>query len=155
METEMADEKVKSEALKFVKKKKLAVISTVSEKGAPEAATVLYFFDDDFNFFFVTRSDSRKAVNIAHNGNVAVVIGTELGPSTMQMSGIAEQISSPEKQNEFIEKLTKDAVLQALYYGPFLSLMGVNFALYKVKITWARWLTLDLKGMREVYYQII
>lgn len=155
MATEIADEKIKGEAIKFIQKKKLAVISTVNEEGKPESATILYFFDNDFNLFFITRNDTRKAKNIEHNSNVAIVIGTELGPSTMQMSGTAEKIIERQKQTEFLENLTKDVVLQALYYGPFLNIMGVNFSLYKVKITWARWLTLDLMGLREAYYQII
>lgn len=155
MTTEIADEKVKKESMAFLKKRKLAVISTISAEGKPESATVLYFIDDDFNLFFVTRGDTRKAANIEQNKNVSLVIGTELGPSTMQISGIAEKVQEADKQKEFLTNLTKDTVLQALYYGPFLSLMGVNFSLYKVKITWARWLTLDLKGLREVYYQII
>ncbi len=155
MATEIADEKIKKEAMAFLKKRKLAVISTVSLDGKPESAMVLYFIDDDNNLFFITRNDTRKAANIAQNKNVSLVIGTELGPSTMQMSGEAERIEEAGKQNEFLANLTKDTILQALYYGPFLSLMGVNFSLYKIKITWARWLTLDLKGLREVYYQII
>ncbi len=155
MTTEIADDKIKKESMAFLKKRKLAVISTVSLEGKPESATVLYFIDDDYNLYFVTRGDTRKAANIEQNKNVSLVIGTELGPSTMQMSGTAEKVQESEKQNEFLSNLTKDTVLQALYYGPFLSLMGVNFSLYKVKITWARWLTLDLKGLREVYYQII
>ena len=155
MATEIADKKIKKEAMAFLKKRKLAVISTVSLDGKPESAMVLYFIDDDNNLFFITRNDTRKAANIAQNKNVSLVIGTELGPSTMQMSGEAERIEEAGKQNEFLANLTKDTILQALYYGPFLSLMGVNFSLYKIKITWARWLTLDLKGLREVYYQII
>ena len=155
MVTEIADEKIKKEAMAFLKKRKLAVISTVSLDGKPESAMVLYFIDDDNNLFFITRNDTRKAANIAQNKNVSLVISTELGPSTMQMSGEAERIEEAGKQNEFLANLTKDTILQALYYGPFLSLMGVNFSLYKIKITWARWLTLDLKGLREVYYQII
>ncbi len=73
----------------------------------------------------------------------------------MQMEGTAEMISGQEKQNEFVNNLTKDAMLQALFYGPFFNMLGVNFSMFKVKITWARWLTLDIKGLREVYYQIV
>lgn len=115
---------------------------------------VLYYMDDEFNLFFITRSDSRKVKNLATNKNVSVVIGTELGPSTLQMSGIVEIISQ-EKQKEFVDNLSKDTTLGALYYGPFLEIVGINFTLYKVKMNWIRWLTLDLNRLKEVYYQIL
>lgn len=152
---ETVDAHTKQQALAFVRKNKLAVISTVSIEGKPEAATILYYCDNDFNFFFLTRNDTRKVVNLTSNKHVAIVIGTELGPSTMQMEGIAERVSAVEAQNEFIKELSKDSILNALYYGPFLNLTGINFSLYKVTITWARWLTLDLKNMREAYFQIV
>lgn len=154
METEQATEKIEESALKFAKARKLAIISTVSSEGVPESAMVLYHMDEKFNFFFVTRSDSRKVKNLSTNKNISVVIGTDLGPSTLQMSGIAEVISQDEQKN-FIENLSKDTTLGALYYGPFLEIVGINFTLYKVKMNWVRWLTLDLNRLKEVYYQIL
>ena len=115
---------------------------------------VLFYLDNDFNFFFITRTDSRKAGNLSTNKNVSVVIGTELGVSTLQMSGIANSVSGA-GQKEFIENLSKDTDLSALFYGPFLNISGINFTLYKVKINWARWLTLDITRLKEVYYQLI
>ena len=154
METEQATEKIEQSALQFAKARKLAIISTVSSEGVPESAMVLYHIDDEFNFFFVTRSDSRKVRNLSTNKNISVVIGTDLGPSTLQMSGTAEIIPQDE-QKTFIENLSKDTTLGALYYGPFLEIVGINFTLYKVKMNWVRWLTLDLNRLKEVYYQIL
>jgi len=154
MEIEEANEKIIKEALSFAQKGKLAVISTVTPNGVPESATILYSIDKDFNFFFITRNDSRKAQNLTTNKNVSIVIGTELSPSTLQMSGTADSLSA-DGQKEFIDKLASNEDLSALYYGPFLNIMGVNFTLYKVTINWARWLTLDMSRIKEVYYQII
>ena len=92
--------------------------------------------------------------NLATNKNIAVVIGTDLGPATLQMSGTAEIVSRDEQKN-FIEKLSQDTTLEALYYGPFLEIVGINFTLYKVTMNWVRWLTLDLSRLKEVYYQIV
>lgn len=154
MEFEEASEEIVKDALKFVHAHTLAVVSTVSAEGVPESATVLYHMDGDFNLFFITRNDSRKVKNLMINKNIAVVIGTELGPSTMQMSGTAEALSS-EEQKKFIAELEKTSTLDALYYGPFLNIIGINFTLYKVDVKWARWLTLDLSQLKEVYYQIL
>ena len=74
----------KQGALKFLKEKQLAVVSTVSAEGKPESATVLYFIDDDFNFYFITRRNTRKFGNLqSTNNNVAIVVGTELAPVTV------------------------------------------------------------------------
>lgn len=154
METEIANEDIRKEALKFARSKKLAVISTVSSTGIPESATILYSIDDNFGFFFITRNDSRKTQNLATNKNVSIVIGTELSPSTLQMSGVAKALSA-EGQKEFIERLAENTDLAALYYGPFLNIMGINFTLYKVTMNWVRWLTLELSRIKEVYYQIL
>lgn len=154
MEVEQANDGTIKEALKFAQKKRLAVIATVAPNGVPESATILYSIDNEFNFYFITRNDSRKAQNLATNKNVSVVIGTELSPSTLQMSGIADPMSV-EGQKEFIDKLSNNEDLSALYYGPFLNIMGVNFTLYKVTMNWARFLTLDMARIKEVYYQII
>ena len=154
MDLEEANEQIVKDALTFAQKKKLAVISTVAPSGIPESAMVLFYLDDNFNFYFITRSDSRKVDNLMTNKNVSVVIGTELGVSTLQMSGIADSVSGS-GQKEFIENLAKNADLSALFYGPFLNIAGINFTLYKVKINWARWLTLDVAHLKEVYYQII
>ncbi len=154
MEIEQATEKIEQGAIKFAKARKLAVVSTVSPEGIPESAMVLYYMDEKFNLFFITRGDSRKMRNLATNKNIAVVIGTDLGPATLQMSGTAEIVSRDEQKN-FIEKLSQDTTLGALYYGPFLEIVGINFTLYKVTMNWVRWLTLDLSRLKEVYYQIV
>ncbi|MFA6364834.1 MAG: pyridoxamine 5'-phosphate oxidase family protein [Candidatus Paceibacterota bacterium] len=154
MFTEKATEKIKKEAKEYLQSEKLAVLSTVSPEGKPQSATVLYLFDDDYNFFFVTRNDTQKAENLSTNNNVSIVVGAQLGPVTMQMSGAAILLS-PIEQKEFIYKLSKNAELKQLYYGPFLNLEGINFSLYRVAITWARWLKIDIEKKKEVYYQII
>ena len=154
MEIERASEVIIAEAKKFVHSKKLGVISTVSPKGKPESATVLYLLDDNWNLFFITRNDSRKAANLQINKYVSFVVGTDLGPTTMQMNGEAEQLTD-EDRKQFVNDLAKHSDLNALYYGPFLNLLGINFLLFKVKITWARYLTLNMLQMRETYYQIL
>lgn len=154
MEVEKADAQITKRALQFAQAHKLAVVSTVAPNGVPESAMMLFSIDDNFDFYFITRNDSRKVQNLQTNKNVSVVIGTELSPSTLQMTGIALAVP-PKEQKAFVEKLQKNSDLNALYYGPFLNIAGINFTLYKVTMSWARWLALDLGNLKEAYYQII
>ncbi len=144
----------KQEVLKFLKEKQLAVVSTASSAGKPEAATVIYFIDDDFNFYFVTRRNTRKFENLQSNSNVAIVVGTELLPVTVQIEGTAELVSG-EDGELLMAEIIKRPQIQSLYFGPFLELKGIDFAAFKVKINWLRWLSVDPETGREDYSQII
>jgi nitroimidazol reductase NimA-like FMN-containing flavoprotein (pyridoxamine 5'-phosphate oxidase superfamily) len=68
---------LRNDVLKFLQKNKVAVVATASKDGIPEAATITYLFDDDFNFYFITRKQSQKLINLRKNPNVALVIGTD------------------------------------------------------------------------------
>lgn len=146
---------IKRQALEFLKNKEIAVISTVSENNEPTAATILFSVDDDFNFYFITRRQTRKFKNLQINKNIAIVVGTELEPGTIQIQGEAQLLKENEAE-KFIKEMTKNKKdLLDLYSGPFLSISGIDFAIFKVKINWMRYLKLDLEEMKEEYHQII
>ena len=144
---------LKEEVRGFLKAHKLATISTVSPEGIPVAAIVMFFFDEEFNFYFITRRSTRKFNNLQANKNVAFVVGTELAPGTVQANGIAEFL--PDEGLDFVDKIGMGTEMHDLYYGPFLQLAGKDFAVFKVKINWLRYLHLDLATGKENYYQII
>lgn len=144
---------LKNQALEFLRASKTAVVSTVSKDGKPQAATVLYLIDDDFTFYFVTRESSRKFENLKNNKNIAAVIGTIPAPETVQLDGVAELVN--EGLSVFTEKLSMNTDLRDLYYGPFLNVIGLDIVVFKVKPNWLRYLCLDLKTLKENYYQII
>ena len=144
---------IKEECRGFLMAHKLAVISTASKDGALASATMMYFFDEDWNFYFITRQRTRKFKNLMENPNISMVVGTELAPGTVQINGRAEWLK--EEGLEFVGKITLDKDLKDLYYGSFLMLEGDDFAVMKVRIDWMRYLHLDLATKKENYYQII
>ena len=146
---------LKKQALEFLKNKEVAVISTLSENNEPSVATILFSVDDDFNFYFITRRQTRKFKNLQINKTIAIVVGTELEPGTIQMQGEVQLLKGNEVEN-FIGEMSKNKKdLLNLYSGPFLSISGIDFAIFKVKINWMRYLRLDLEEMKEEYHQII
>lgn len=138
----------------FLAQNKLCVISTVSPAGKPQSAVCIYMSDDNFNFYFVTRGQTRKIENLRNNKNVAVVIGTELAPFTIQAEGEAQLLSSA-AYDEFMNKFRERQDLQELYFGPFLKMPGADFVIFKISTNWLRYLEFDPKTGEEVYYQII
>ncbi|MFA6050834.1 MAG: pyridoxamine 5'-phosphate oxidase family protein [Candidatus Paceibacterota bacterium] len=98
----LTKEQAKADALKFLNENITAVIAT-SQGVSPQASTVYYLVDNDFNFYFTTKDNSGSCENIKNNWNVAVVVGTGPQHITVQARGIAE-ILEGEKREEMIQK---------------------------------------------------
>lgn len=146
-------EELKKTVSYFLKTHELAVVATSSKSGQPEAATIGYMVDENFNFTFLTKQDSRKVKNILENPKVALVVGAVPGINTLQIEGEARLIYPKDSEYEAI--LLKTSQVGALYYGPILKMEGIKFAAVTVKTTWARWLDVnDLNG-KEEFFQLI
>ena len=78
------------EVFDIVRQKRLAVVSTVSDSGAPEAALVGFALTKRNEIVFDTMSSSRKAVNIASRSAAALVIGWD-DNVTIQIEGEARR----------------------------------------------------------------
>jgi nitroimidazol reductase NimA-like FMN-containing flavoprotein (pyridoxamine 5'-phosphate oxidase superfamily) len=90
---------LKHEALDFLKEptRITAVVGTCSLDNIPYTATVYYWVDDEFNFYFLTATGTQKYLNLQANPQAAITIG--FGPSytTMQGGGPVELL---EKNSE-------------------------------------------------------
>lgn len=99
---------IKENSLRFLREKEniTAMIATVSETGIPHAAVVYYFIDEDFNFFFITASNSVKYKNLLSNSQMSIAIG--FGPKyvTIQGHGQATMLEKrSEAENQAIAKI--------------------------------------------------
>lgn len=146
--------KLKNNAIEFLHSKKLAVVSTLTEDNEPQGATVFYVVDDNLDFYFVTRKQTRKFKNIQNNPKVGIVVGAELAPATIQIQGKAELLENSEVEKVVKGMLGKFDFIET-YLGPFISIPGMDFAVFRVKINWMRYLYFDFKKMSENYCQII
>jgi general stress protein 26 len=83
------------EVFRFMDEEHLAVLSTVSEEGQPEAALMGFAVTTGLEIVFDTVKSSRKYPNLKKNPRVAWVIGctTEV---TVQYEGVAEELSGEE-----------------------------------------------------------
>lgn len=77
--------------LDFIKKHKLAVISTVSPDNKPESAVIEFGETDRLELVFDTYSTSRKYENLKKNKYAAFVIGWD-EDVTVQYEGIAQEL---------------------------------------------------------------
>lgn len=73
----------------FVKDRRLAVIATASNTGAPEAALINIAVTPDLEIVFETTSATRKYVNLMRNPRVCLVIGWQ-DDRTLQLDGLVD-----------------------------------------------------------------
>ena len=107
----MTDEKdTKQAALAFLRQpdRLTAVIASCPGDGDTHAATVYYYVDGNFNFYFLTATNTKKYSNLLENPNAAIVVG--FGPSytTIQGQGTVQLLTkSSDEENEAIAHIKK------------------------------------------------
>lgn len=81
------------ELLAFLRSHDLAVQSSVSELGEPQAAVVGFAISDQFEFVFDTIDSTRKIRNLRNNPMIALTIGglVQNDERTVQCNGIADE----------------------------------------------------------------
>jgi general stress protein 26 len=82
----------RDELLSFLRRHRYAVQASVSPTGTPQAALVGVAVSDAFEIVFDTLSTSRKALNLASRGNIALVFGSTAPDAdrTVQIEGMAD-----------------------------------------------------------------
>lgn len=100
----------KDAALKFLTEpdRLTAVIGSCPSDGNTHVATVYYYVDTNFNFYFLTATNTRKYKNLLENQNAAIVVG--FGPSytTIQGQGTATLLEkSSQEENDAIARIKK------------------------------------------------
>jgi len=120
--------------LEFVRLHRLAVQTSVSTVGGPQAAVVGFAVTDQFEIVFDTLESSRKAENLRQRPRVALVIGGWVpgDERTVQYEGVVDEPSGPE-----LERL-KDAYYAVYPDGPSrLSWPGLIYV--RIRPTWVRY----------------
>ncbi|OGZ65582.1 MAG: hypothetical protein A3C06_00750 [Candidatus Taylorbacteria bacterium RIFCSPHIGHO2_02_FULL_46_13] len=152
----MDQEKAKQRALAFLKENDTMVIATASKSGEPQASTVYYVVDNDFNVFFITNAGTKKHDNLTKNNQVAFVVG--FGPQvlTVQGGGIAQEMAEGYEQvyGQIMEKALKPAD-----QWPPLFLSKKGQCVFKITPSWMVCLNLHKEsheaGVQEDFCKII
>ena len=80
----------KDELYAFIKARPLAVMASVSAKGAPEAALLGIAVTPELDLIFDTMDSTRKYPNLKRDPRIALVIGWD-GEETLQYEGVADE----------------------------------------------------------------
>ncbi len=89
-----------------IERNKYMTIATSSNDGKPWVAPVFYAYDGQFNFYFVSATDSMHVENIKQNPQVALEIFDSRQPigsvDQVQITGVAKVVEKA-KVNEVVE----------------------------------------------------
>lgn len=135
------------ELVEFLRRHRLAVVTSIGPDGAPQAAVVGFAVTDELEVVFDTLGGSRKAPNLRRDPRIAVVVGWD-EEQTVQIQGLADEPSGAE-----LVRL-QQCYFQAYPDGPSrLSWPGITY--FRVRPTWLRYS--DFRGnasrVVEVQYE--
>lgn len=121
----------KADLYAFLARHRLAVVSSVSPSGRPQAAVVGIAITSELEIIFDTVDTTRKCANLRRDPHIAIVVGWD-DEMTAQLEGIADEPEGAER----------DRILAA-YFVPYpdgrdrLQWPGITH--FRVRPTWARY----------------
>lgn len=136
---EQTSDNARKDALSFLKNHKVGVLATVSGAGNVHASMVNYVADDEFNIYIITLINSRKFKAIEEHPQVAFTIAIPSIPQTLQMEGVAIDISLDEEAGNKKAELLDVLNFNPWFYGPMSKLDLEDTVIVWIKPTWVRW----------------
>ncbi len=109
----------------FLKSSRLTVLATISsEKNAPEAALLYYYYNGNKSIYVATAENSRKIKNIQSNNKVSLVIKHPKDAIVLQIDGTAKVTHDNSIKADVLEKISEvaNANDDSNYFPPLLSL---------------------------------
>lgn len=150
------DDKARLDALAFLKRHKAGVLATVAKEYQVHASMVYYTADDDFNIYFLTLINSRKFEALSQHPQVAFTVATQDVPQTLQIEGMAMDISLDEEAAK-----KKDALFEILnsneqFYAPLAKLDPAALVMVWIRPTFVRWAdyAFEQAGDRHIFKEI-
>ncbi len=132
-------ERARADALAFLTRHKTGILATEAGDHQVHASMVYYTADSDFNIYFLTLMDTRKFKALQAHPQVAFTIATPDVPQTLQIEGMAMDITLDIEANK-----KKDELLQVLnsnpwFYAPVSKIDPSQTVVVWIRPTWIRW----------------
>jgi general stress protein 26 len=91
----------------FLQISPIGVLSTVTPSNDPHGAVVYYGIDHRFVVTILTKSGTRKYDNLSHNSHTMLTVFEPLTQTTVQLTGIAKEVTDPHRINEIAQQNIK------------------------------------------------
>lgn len=102
--------------------------------GNPHATTIYYSVDEDFNIYLSTKRDTKNHDNLQRNNHTMLVIYEAYSQSTVQVTGVAEEITDNPEAHEVFRGTFKAAMKTSeSVVPPITKLFADNYVAYRIK----------------------
>lgn len=146
----------RTELLDFLQKNNIAVVSTVSPEGIPESASVFVHIADNFSFFFLTKTETRKYLNLRQNGYIALVFTNGKEMKTVQITGVVTPLINSKEQIEMLQILSEESHHRYRFLeSPVEQIRDGDLVVVRVDPEWIRYADFDgITGEPEHFQDI-
>lgn len=100
------DTESRHKALEFVRSQQFGILSTSDKDGHPWGSAIFFLVDDDFNFYFLTRTGTQKFGDIDQNPRVALTVANRDSQITVQLSGTVSRVELNEYAHNLLPKFS-------------------------------------------------
>lgn len=149
-------DRARVDALAFLKRHKTGVLSTVSAHGDARSRLVHYVCDEQFHIYFSTPASTRKIADLSAHPQASFVVATEDVPQTIQLEGVAAEITDKQKIERELSTLVEVVMPNTTFYWPTLKLDQGTLKFMELVPTWIRWADYAFaeKGAEHVFKEI-
>lgn len=147
-------DRARADALTFLKNHKVGVIATFAGEYQVHATMVYYTADDEFNIYFMTFINTRKFKAIQAHPQVAFTVSTQDVPQTLQIEGMAMDISLDQDAAAKKDELLKVLNSNPWFYPPPAKLDPTESVVVWIRPTWIRWADYAFAPAGNVFKEI-
>jgi nitroimidazol reductase NimA-like FMN-containing flavoprotein (pyridoxamine 5'-phosphate oxidase superfamily) len=153
----MNNKQLRLEVMEALRINPLMVLATTDENGQPQCNTLVYTIDDDLNFYFITRSNTKKSKNIEANPNVSLSACFR-PPYNIEAIGKAEPVTDEETKLMIMDAFAQHVINLENIWPPIFRYSQDEYVFYKIVPTSLRALEMKKQHITEdepPFYQLI
>ena len=147
----------KKDVFDYLATEKEVIISTQAEDGTIDAAAVFFIVDENLNFYFTTKVDTRKYQNMTRNPEVTLTTADAGTLRTIQLKGKAAVLTDlKEVTGHTVSLINKNKTQGMPWAQPIAKLDAGQYVIIKVTPTWLRYgVFLNEEPKGQYFKQII
>lgn len=126
------------EIVAYIKDNPVVVLGTVDEHNSPHGAAVYVCLVSANQLYFVTKTETQKFKNIAHNPQVSIVIVNPSENSTLQAVGSVHTEKDARVIGLVMEKMTKIYARSVDWLPPIAKIRAGAYQVVGIKLHHAR-----------------
>lgn len=121
----------KAAVLDFLRSSYIMSVAT-ADQNVPSVSVLLYYVDDNLNFYFATHTDSTKAKNLMQNPKISLTVW-QPGKMLVQANGSAFAMPHDETEMQIVDAIAASSAKGPDFWPPIFRIKGVGYVVFKVK----------------------